>query len=493
MRARRWIFATVFFWILALAATASANSWGLKSGTLAQAVASVHTWDDYSVVGGQGGNFAIMGSRNHNALFYADDKARLQVCHTAVWQPEDRVKQSVSRTDDGLIIRAGAESYTFRRMDGRYALAEAELDGVSVTAETDGGYWFSDGNRRAHYLGLPIWLEDFNIRLFPRTIDEVRAVNLMRASLESGQNCLEYRDSWRRASHVGEKAVPVYSAPFGESAWRAAKGKAAVGLKGELWTLRGLTNAIGETWTCVMYEVSECTSRIGWVKNALLGDAAQADPLDETAIKLLNVDVQAARETFLTDDPFVSQYAQFKVPEGTAFSCMGMLGSDWAYVAAKASEDGAFAENGATVWGFVPVRDLALTPDAAGIQSDIMRQLEGAWVMTTGGSMAEDALILHADGTYEGAASYSGDGGETGVVPLYAGVWYVTKYDGRQNKYWYPAEYEITLISDDGRANVKALSLDENGFSLTNAEGGGGYEPAAGGIYRDVSLTSLES
>lgn len=43
---------------------------------------------------------------------------------------------------------------------------------------------------------------------------------------------------------------------------------------------------------------------------------------------------------------------------------------------------------------------------------------------------------------------------------------------------------------DNGRANVKALSLDENGFSLMNAEGGGGYERATGGVYSGASSES---
>ena len=137
---------------LIAAAPVSANSWGLK-GALYRAVASTRTWDDYSVVGGQGENFALMGARYHNALFYAEDHAHLQVYHTAVWQPEDHVRQSIQQTDDGLILSAGSERYTFRREEGRYALVEAKLDGATVFTERSedyGGsdvYWFSDGNR----------------------------------------------------------------------------------------------------------------------------------------------------------------------------------------------------------------------------------------------------------------------------------------------------------------------------------------------------------
>ena len=77
-----------------------------------------------------------------------------------------------------------------------------------------------------------------------------------------------------------------------------------------------------------------------------------------------------------------------------------------------------------------------------------------------------------------------------GVALTYTGTWYVTRYNDFQNKYWYPAEYEITLLLDNGRANVKALSLHENGFSLMNAEGGGGYERATGGVYSGASSES---
>lgn len=114
---------------------------------------------------------------------------------------------------------------------GRYALVEAKLDGATVFTERSedyGGsdvYWFSDGNRRALYRATLLWLEDFNIRLFPRTVDDVLAVNHMRAALESGINCLEYRDSWRRESHVGEKTAPVYSAPFANLRGARRKGR----------------------------------------------------------------------------------------------------------------------------------------------------------------------------------------------------------------------------------------------------------------------------
>ncbi|HML46268.1 MAG TPA: hypothetical protein PKE04_05905, partial [Clostridia bacterium] len=63
------------------------------------------------------------------------------------------------------------------------------------------------------------------------------------------------------------------------------------------------------------------------------------------------------------------------------------------------------------------------------------------------------------------------------------GVWYVIKYNPDWNLYWNDPPYEIYLIHDDGTANVRGLILREDGFSLTNWEGSGGYmrpEEAAG-------------
>lgn len=89
-----------------------------------------------------------------------------------------------------------------------------------------------------------------------------------------------------------------------------------------------------------------------------------------------------------------------------------------------------------------------------------------------GGNMAEDELTFGADGTYTGR-SYDWSSGE--VLWETHGVWYVTKYNPNWNLYWNDPPYEMHLIRDDGTATVKGLILDEEGFSLTNWEGGGGY------------------
>ena len=38
--------------------------------------------------------------------------------------------------------------------------------------------------------------------------------------------------------------------------------------------------------------------------------------------------------------------------------------------------------------------------------------------------------------------------------------------------------YQLTLIYNNGRVTMRGLEITEDGFSLTNDEGGGGYVPA---------------
>ena len=69
-----------------LCAAAFANSWGLK-GDLYGAVEQAKTWDDYTLLGNQAGDFAVLQSRYHNALFCTDLGGDLHVYTTAVYQP----------------------------------------------------------------------------------------------------------------------------------------------------------------------------------------------------------------------------------------------------------------------------------------------------------------------------------------------------------------------------------------------------------------------
>ena len=119
-----------------------------------------------------------------------------------------------------------------------------------------------------------IMLSGFNISLFPHSSEEVRHRNYMHARFDSGENVLgtaAYTGDAYDPDHPGELFEPnrkgtaaVYSSPYGESAWRAGKGKAAVGLNGQMWILSQYRNEEGQSYACIRYDVSERTQRIGY-------------------------------------------------------------------------------------------------------------------------------------------------------------------------------------------------------------------------------------
>ena len=117
-------------------------------------------------------------------------------------------------------------------------------------------------------------------------------------------------------------------------------------------------------------------------------------------------------DTWLTDDPDVSQYSQFKVPKGTQFTCMGLYNDYYAYVGAEVKND-KFVDGGAIIWGFVPVRDLK--PMEQEKQPEAMDKLIGNWKVYAGGSMADDYLVFNSDGTFTaGMWDWDLDTGRTG-------------------------------------------------------------------------------
>lgn len=450
---------------------ACANSWGLK-GKLLEAVSAVDTWNDYTSCSDQAGNAAVMSGRYHNTLMLAED-GELHTYPTAVYQPNAKRDRELilNGSEVDFVLNYGDEEwYSFYQAGDGWYLTGAR-NGNALLTETERGYRMTDSDGSA-MLPYRISLRDFNIKLFPLTAEAVRHLNRMHAALASGDSILGWWDDGeeigRKYSGIGKGTTPVYSAPYGQSAWRAANGKAAVGLSGDLWVLRYMTNADGERYACIRYEVSERTQRIGYIPAELLGEAASGEPSEDW----IHVPVYAVNQTDLTDDPLCSQYPQLSIPAGTQLDCLGLFGRDYAYVAAEV-KDGAIVDGGAIVWGFVPLRDLALDADThASIRWDVMEKLEGSWIFDAGGNQAEDILILHADGTYTGQYLSADD-------EPYAdthGSWMVTEYNPFRNLYWNDPPYEITLVSADGLVNVKGLSInDENGFSLTNVEGGGGY------------------
>ena len=457
--------------LMMLAGSALANSWGLK-GELYNAVSADKRWNDYTTYGKQVGNAAVMQSRYHHALMMMEN-GKLQVYTTAVWQPDD--KQGVPKLQggkgDSLTLSYGEEAFSFVLRDGQLQLDKATAGEITMTY--DGRRYIATDGQEAMVLQRQFPLHTFNIRNFPRSMVEVKRLNMMYAKLDSGRDALGWyspeEEFGRRHTGLGKGTSPVYSAPFGKSAWRASNGKAAVSLKGDVWLLGCRTNQEGEKYACIRYEVSQRTQRIGYVKASDL----KLDLTDwtETTDDFINVQVYAAADTFLTDDPLCSQFAQFDVPAGTQFTCMGTLNEEYAYVAAEVNGD-AFVSGGKIIWGFVPLKDLMYKamPD----DQDAMSAAAGYWWYYAGGSMQADSLHLRKDGTFIAnmGEKYYGEDEDS-----QRGKWYLSKYHDAENLYWNNPPYEITFLYDDGRC-VK-LGFVMNGadeFSLTNWEGGGGYQ-----------------
>ena len=478
---------------LLLCGTASANSWGLK-GKLLAAVMADHTWDDYSTLSNQEDPFAVMKSRYHHALFFADSRERLHVYTTAVYQPEAKRKAPKLYWDGHyLTIEYDEfEYYTFCEWNegsGEFQLSDAVINGFELTG-IPGEYGFSwqyqatdDDHDEAVVWPEKIMLADFNIDLFPRSVDEVCRLNYMRARFDSGLNVpgtAAGSGDVYNPDHPGELLQPkkkgtaaVYSAPYGKSAWRAGKGKAAVGLNGDLWVLSQYKNEDGQSYACIRYNVSERTQRIGYALCKDLGLPEISEQSSEPGRSFVHIDVQATTDTFLTDDPDVGQFRQFSVPKGTQFSCLGLYNYNYAYVTAEV-KNGKFADGGAIVWGFVPVRDLE--PMEQEKAPEAMEKLAGAWQFDAGGNLAPDILNLEADGSFTAPGMMD----EVAEEDASSGTWYVTKYNPFMNLYWNEPSYELTLLFGNGRAIVRGLELTDEGFGLTCWEGGAGYVPYDG-------------
>ncbi len=449
---------------------ALANSWGLK-GELLTLVSRDRAWNDYTSRGKVCNTAAVMGTRYHNVLMVAND-GKLETYTKAVWQPDDEMPYpTVTANDNTVTLRYSDEMwFAFVESDGVYRLHLARVNGMSIREGSDEyRYIFTHDDGPSAVLNRPYALKDFNISLFPQTINEVRHLNLVTASLNSDSFIRFTMDTL--VESPGKGTAAVLSAPF-EGAWRASKGKAAVGLSGDLWKLFSFRNQDGQEYWAIRYDVSQRTQRIGFVKRSALETAAQ--PWEATDIRT-NVPVTVIQETYLTDDPDVSQFAQVTLPVGSVLNCMGVYNDDYAYVSAEV-RDGRLVDGGQIIWGFVPLRDLQ-TAHSFGAVSDteMMRKLAGHWEFAAGGLSVGDYVTLHEDGTFE-TYMYADDDYDS-YLPDRTGSWSLTPYIPDLGLYWDATEYEITFLFDDGSARVHGLTPHEdgNGFSITFWEGGGGY------------------
>ena len=280
----RLVFMVCLLWLMV--STAFANSWGLK-GDLLELVMQDGRWNDYSTLSNQLGDFAVMESLYHNVLMQAKND-KLHTYPLAVWQKNDKPNVEKPklefRADKKLLalsygtdeVYVFALDYAFDMHYGEDALVFAEVNGLCFNRD-EYGFTVSDGKEIVRWQ-RNVLLEDFNIKLFPRSIEEVIHLNRMYTLLASENDGMDLGAS---SVNIGKGTVPVYSAPFADSAWRAANSKASVGLSGQHWRMGEYINADGEAYTKIRYEVSERTQRIGYVRTADLNAVYGPDNLLE--------------------------------------------------------------------------------------------------------------------------------------------------------------------------------------------------------------------
>ncbi len=495
-----WTLACLLLCTLTLPALA--NEYGLKGGIFS-IVSGNDAYDGYGADAddddrmtplGRYVNHAILSSRYHSVLIAA--KRGLlgwtaeAVSTAAVYQPDDARSRDVVlehlTDEDGFRLRYGSEEYTFQWAQEleAYVLMSARYDvdsgyGSSLRYSTDEELracyelWEGGPENSARPIGdarwycEPITLENFNITLLPRTMQDVRQMNKVGDFLRlTAKGVLG--DGVTRTGVKDGILLPVYSAPD-EHSFRAAKGKAAVSTGGDVKVL-GVT---GE-WTMVSYEVSRRTSRIGYV-HARLAEEDFTVPFSS-----VSHDLFAIRDTYLTDDPDVSQYAQTTIPEGAKMRGVAVYGPYYAHVQYEADE--------VLYRGFVPLKDLT-NPSAEQDLSvyetdydpsvtyrwDIADLMVGKWDACVEEKLAEGfpRLVLYSDGGFEARG-----GGEDVKREFcgYGGIWRIrdTAEDSPLSGH---APYTLTFIGEDGEAWVWGLVFeDPSCITLMNGEGSVRYE-----------------
>ena len=448
---------------LMLPSLALANSWNAPGGTLTL-FADNDDYADYTCVAEDYSKDEptaqlIMSSRYHNQLILAEQVGRewrmTQTSTTAVYQPsEENAKQAkLERTPAGFILSYPGEEYEFALVDGDWTLQYAWVNGLSFLMMGDGRVMIEDsGSRVVWQIGewwdedAPLTLDRFNINLFPRSLEEVRRANALRALIaDSG---------WLISEPVvtpSDNSYPVYSAPSADS-WRAAEGKASVSLR----DIVGLST-FGEVdgWQLIEYRVSLRTNRIGYIE-------AETEAMNDP---LCHIAVVTRADTWLTDDPGVSQYQQMTIPAGTTLTALDCYGLYYAYVET--------IRDGQTIRGFVPLRDLSPKEDSDSAPEALL----GAW-SGRGWPVVGSEIVFGEIGRY---TSYDDE-----MNRVRSGRWYVTACPAER---FDDADYALMLVDDDGRALYLGLVFYDDGIILRTTEGGLLYsrvEPTPGAVAQDM-------
>ena len=456
--------------------TASANEYGLRGGVM-NIVEGADAYDGYSVagkadngnqwVGDRYVNQAILKNRYHAVLIsvWRDGKVwRVDADNTtAVYQPGQGWDEypnipKLAHDDTGFTLTYGdQEQYHFVLQEEGYVLDRViygmdEYFSDSYQMTPNGFEFWQSGMADAFTpIGDAIWhtdginLGEFNITQMPRSLGELRRLNAVRALFDEAEAC--HTPVLGRSGDKKAQKLPVYSAPD-KSSYRSSSGKAAMSTGGahQIW---GIENG----WTMISYEVSLRTLRIGYV---------QAELTDSPALTWADIHLTAAVDTFLTDDPFCSQYAQAQIPAGTLLTGLSRCDEYYAYVA--------WEQNGQPIRGFVPLKDLQPKYDTAfsagqdalyaDVRWDVMDALIGKW--SAPDSLDRARMVFYADGVYRN--HMPGDGAsyrEEGNFRVYD--------DGR-------GDYILLIRTEDNAEACYALTLNLDGtISLTDEEGTGVY------------------
>ena len=467
---------------------ALANSWGLKSGMILNAVSKTHDYDEYTALAQvklPDGEVAVMASRYHAVLLYAyrDENGKLQMdaYHTAVKQPDERGFKLVKLTRDetSFILEYSDLSLKFLPygLNG-FSLESGKIGELTLQAgspNTEQIIWLtcSDGknsyNWQAGVDPTPL-LAEFNLRLFPRTLDEIGASCELECVLRAQFESVKLSAGEVLPGDAGASTVPVYSAPS-EGSVRFAQGKASVNLR-EPARFYGLTQ--DGNWALIEYAVSDRTSRFGYVRRSDLPSSVAW-----ATIPSVDVPVTIRQDTFLTDDPNVSQYRQMTLNAGSSVRLLGLYDLWYAYVETTL--------DGKTVRGFVP-RAYLRYPLPTEEAPEAAARLVGEWECIGGGETLKSYATFRADGNVaktwlplaEMETASEEDIAEYG--PLEWQPYQVYKSTERERaSFWRACDYILVFRNSTGYIDdffALQFGTFEDGrdtFSVLYGEGGGGY------------------
>ena len=521
---RKMLFALAL--LLLLPGAALANSWGLPGALFPlfhdnAAYADYHMAEsDARTSKGRPGEVAafVMENRYHRELFVArmqaDGRYAIEARSTLAILQEDSGDFFIALEDNVHLTfgEKGLCSYTFEYIPftgaqgGRWVLAGATMTAAVPGSEYeyvssslsltrgediwDASYTIATpGQVDARWMTDTIVLWDtperegpgmnvFNAALFPKTADEVRALNRIESMLTEPDTTPRLREGTQ-----GGGRYAVYTTPD-ERSCRMAKGKAEVSLGGDVL----LYGSEGE-WALIGYQVSTRTARIGYIHAPELAGMVRG---------LFFTDAQATitQETFLTDDPMLSLYPQMTLEADARVTFLCQWDAYTAYV--QTSRDGQMLR------GFVPLRALALPEPER--DAEMEASLAGtSWRFLTGGSLLGDFQRYEADGTcVESSFDYgrplAAEDEGVGYNELYEedeasrrrGTWAVTRGGGALAALADETQAVLTVTREDGTVSRAVIMIEGDLLDLRRGEAGGGYERLTEGVRQERQVNVFE-